>query len=117
MNEEHFQAEKFELDDLFEQYRAACPEVEPGANFMPVLWQKIEGRRSLWFRFGLLGKNALAVSAALCLLLLAMNLSAPPQVAANYADALLSDDSTEQVAFNELMRPMTPDSPVPAAAH
>ena len=108
MDEENFQAENFELDELFQQYRWACPDVEPGTLFMPVLWQKIDARRNLWFRFRQMGKNALAVSAALCLLLLAMNLAAPPQVAAGYADALLSDDSAEQVAYSEVVRPMPP---------
>jgi hypothetical protein len=33
------------LDALFAEYREACPDPEPGANFMPMLWQKIEARR------------------------------------------------------------------------
>jgi len=33
------------LDALFADYRAACPDPEPSANFMPMLWQKIEARR------------------------------------------------------------------------
>ena len=33
------------LDALWAEYRSACPDPEPGANFMPVLWQKIEARR------------------------------------------------------------------------
>jgi hypothetical protein len=33
------------LDALWAEYRAACPDPEPSANFMPMLWQKIEGRR------------------------------------------------------------------------
>jgi anti-sigma-K factor RskA len=34
------------LDALWAEYRAACPDPEPGASFMPVLWQKIEARRT-----------------------------------------------------------------------
>jgi anti-sigma-K factor RskA len=33
------------LDALWAEYRAACPDPEPGANFLPMLWQKIEARR------------------------------------------------------------------------
>jgi hypothetical protein len=33
------------LDALWAQYRDACPDPEPGAGFMPGLWQKIEARR------------------------------------------------------------------------
>ena len=35
-----------QLDALWAEYRAACPDPETSANFMPMLWQKIEGRRS-----------------------------------------------------------------------
>ena len=34
------------LDRLFAAYRDACPDPEPGAGFMPALWQKIEARRA-----------------------------------------------------------------------
>ncbi len=34
------------LDALFAEYREACPDPEPSANFMPGLWQRIEARRS-----------------------------------------------------------------------
>jgi anti-sigma-K factor RskA len=33
------------LDTLWAEYRAACPDPEPGANFLPMLWQKIDARR------------------------------------------------------------------------
>ena len=39
------------LDQLFQTYRAACPDVEPSTNFMPNLWQRIEGRHSFGFVF------------------------------------------------------------------
>lgn len=34
-----------QLDELFGQYRAACPDVDPGANFMPQVWARIDARR------------------------------------------------------------------------
>lgn len=33
------------LDALFAEYRMACPDPEPGADFMPGLWKRIEARR------------------------------------------------------------------------
>ncbi len=33
------------LDALFAEYRAACPDPEPGADFMPGMWKRIEARR------------------------------------------------------------------------
>lgn len=35
-----------ELDGLFRAYREACPDPEPGANFMPQLWDRIESRQT-----------------------------------------------------------------------
>lgn len=37
-----------ELDDLFAAYREACAPPEARADFMPRLWERIEGRRR-WF--------------------------------------------------------------------
>jgi hypothetical protein len=34
------------LDAMFAAYRMACPDPEPGTNFMPGLWKRIEARRS-----------------------------------------------------------------------
>jgi len=36
-----------QLDALFRAYREACPTPEPGPNFMPQLWHKIESRQTL----------------------------------------------------------------------
>jgi hypothetical protein len=33
------------LDALFVEYRAACPDPEPSADFMPGMWKRIEARR------------------------------------------------------------------------
>jgi hypothetical protein len=89
------------LDELFERYRMACPDVDPGPNFMPVLWQKIEARHSFWFTFVRFGRGALTASAALCLLLVVLNLSSTPQVMASYTDAILAETSAEQTYYTE----------------
>jgi len=89
------------LDELFDRYRLACPDVEAGPNFMPTLWQKIEARHSFWFTFVRFGRGALTASAALCLLLLVLNLSTTPQVMASYTDAILAESSAEQTYYTE----------------
>jgi hypothetical protein len=33
------------LDALFTEYRMACPDREPSADFMPSMWKRIEARR------------------------------------------------------------------------
>jgi hypothetical protein len=97
------------LDELFEQYRMACPDVDAGPNFMPLLWQKIESRHSFWFTFVRFGRGALTASAALCLLLVVLNLSSTPQVMASYPDAILAETSAEQTYYTEAIH----TSPVP----
>jgi hypothetical protein len=33
------------VDALFAEYRMACPDPEPSADFMPAMWRRIEARR------------------------------------------------------------------------
>ena len=57
------------LNDLFEAYRMACPDMDAGVNFTPNLWAKIEACKvtTQWFRRGamLLVTAGLAASAIL----------------------------------------------------
>ena len=95
------------LDRLFQEYRAACPEIEPSANFLPAVWQKIEARQSFWYVFRHLGRPVTAASAALCLLLLVLNLiSSPPthSLVPSYTDALMADHSAEKTYYAEAIR-------------
>jgi hypothetical protein len=94
-----------ELKELFQDYRSACPDVEPSANFMPALWQKIESRHSFWFVFQRFGRSFMTASAALCLLLLVLNF-----VSANggsvslwsfYTDALMDEHTAEETYYTE----------------
>lgn len=94
------------LDEFFQRYRLACPEIDAGPDFMPVLWQKIEARHSFWFTFVRFGRGALTASAALCLLLLVLNLVATPQVMASYTDAILAESSAEQTYYTEAIHPI-----------
>lgn len=102
------------FDALLESYRAACPELEPSANFMPGVWQKIEARRSFWLVFLREARTALAACAALCLVLLILNFltSSPARFTApTYADALMAEHNAEQTYYTEGIR-ATPVSAV-----
>jgi hypothetical protein len=95
------------LDKLFEVYRDACPEVEPGAHFMPAVWQRIEARRSFWFVFQREARTFVTASAALCLLLLVLNFIGVTNThifASTYADALMADHSAENTYYTEAIR-------------
>lgn len=96
--------DEIRLQRLFESYRNACPEVEPGALFMPRLWQRIEARQSFGSAFDRLSRLMAAVSAAVCLLLLVLNLVSSPASAVSdqsYTDALMAEHSVEQTYYTE----------------
>lgn len=97
----------YQLDELFQRYRAACPDVEAGANFMPSLWDRIESRRSFALTFERLAKPLMTVLAAVCALLLVLNLAGIGQnslPAASYTDALAADSSAERTYYTEAIR-------------
>lgn len=92
------------LDTLLQAYRSACPDIEPAANFMPILWQKIEARRSFWLVFQHEARAFVTASAALFVVLLVLNLFSGTQThlnASTYADALMADHSAEQTYYTE----------------
>jgi hypothetical protein len=100
-------SEESRLDALLAAYRAACPDVEASANFMPSLWQKIEARHGFWFIFQHLAGKVMTGCAALCLLLLALNLFSVQQAhfaTPSYADALMADHSAEETDYTEAVR-------------
>lgn len=105
------------LGRLFESYRDACPEVEPGALFMPRLWQRIEARQSFSSVFERLTRMFAAASAAVCLLLLVLNLVSTPHSSISdqsYTDALMAEHSVEQTYYTEAIL-TTPSTPSPVA--
>src|SRR5947209_20342946 len=94
------------LGELFQKYAHACPDVEPSANCMPSLWQRIEARHSFGSIFERLARNGMAAAAALCLVLIVLNLVAPTRNPAVqfYTDALMADHSAERTYYTEAIR-------------
>ena len=89
------------LNRLFTDYRAACPDPEPGANFMPALWQRIEARRNPVLQWVTLSRRALAGALALCLMfgvVLGTALSSSQFYQSTYIEALDAGDSPEDLA-------------------
>jgi Na+-transporting NADH:ubiquinone oxidoreductase subunit NqrB len=93
------------LNDLFQTYRAACPEVEPSSHFMPKLWQRIESRHTFGFVFQNLARTTVTACAALCLLLAVLNFASPFQKrnapVPNYTDVLMAEHSAENTYYTE----------------
>lgn len=89
------------LDRLFADYRTACPDPEPGANFMPALWQRIEARRNPVLQWVTLSRRALVGALALCLVLgfvMGTALSSSQFYQSTYIEALDDDAAPEDLA-------------------
>ena len=58
-----------QLSALFAAYRAACPDPEASANFMPRLWAQIEARQSFAYSFKRLAQAIITAAAAVTILM------------------------------------------------
>ena len=89
------------LDRLFAEYRTACPDPEPGANFMPALWRRIEARRNPLLQWVTLSRRALVGALVLCLVfgfVMGTGLSPAQFYQSTYIEALENDDAQEELA-------------------
>ncbi len=88
-----------ELNGLFASYKAAVPDPEPSANFMPELWQRIDGRRSILLRVRKLTQVFVAAAAALCLLFAMVQvIPGRADLAGTYVDVLADSMPIENLA-------------------
>jgi len=107
------------VEELFAQYRAACPELEPSVHFMPDLWRRIDARRGFWFVFQGLARTAAVAAIMVCLLLAALNLRNPGAsgVIATYPDALAADHTAERTYYTEAIADTSSSEQAPVAVH
>jgi len=95
-----------ELNGLFASYKAALPDVEASANFMPELWRRIEGRRSILLRIKKLTQVFLAAAAAISIVfvtMLSVPAFSPSDVRANYVEVLADAYPTETLASHGIL--------------
>jgi hypothetical protein len=71
------------LDSLFQAYRAACPDRDPSANFMPELWRRVEARQAFTFSFRHMANGFVTAALALAVFL-GVYLAIPPRPAPVY---------------------------------
>jgi len=78
------------LEAVWRAYRAACPDQEPGVNFMPDLWRRIDARRSYTFSFERMVRGFVTAAAAITVAVgvyVSMPAAKPP-AEVNYLEAL-----------------------------
>lgn len=82
------------IDELFRAYRDACPAPEPGADFMPAMWARIQARETSENWFGRFAKG-LVTAAVAASVILGMTLSSLNRSSsffdATFVDALRAD--------------------------
>ena len=95
-----------EIQEMFASYRDAIPDPEPGAQFMPQLWTRIDSHRKVTFSFGRLARAFVSVSLASCLAMSALFLMPgsqnSPIYGATYLDALSADHNDDVMIDMEL---------------
>ena len=94
------------LDDFFASYRAACPEMDGGPDFMPGLWRRIDAKRAARTQFRHLSRMVLSGAAAMCLLLSGAMLlpsNATPSLQQSYVDALAASHDAETWSYAEAL--------------
>jgi hypothetical protein len=90
-----------ELNQLFRSYKAALPDPDPSANFMPQLWRNIEARQTLMLRVRKLTQMFVGAAAAVCLLFAMVQVvpgGSRPEVHASYVDALAAAHPADSLA-------------------
>ena len=95
-----------QLDKLFRAYREACPDPDPGAEFMPGLWSKIEARRSYTLDLRWWTSAFVTAAAALCIAMAIYTAQPPvsPVYTTTYVDTLDTGEALETLAYADLVR-------------
>lgn len=89
------------LDALFAEFRSACPDPEPSANFMPAMWKRIEARRTATvsvFRHWAQACVMATVAATLLIgAVLIPRFQDKPAANASYLEALSAEHSSDYI--------------------
>jgi hypothetical protein len=95
-----------ELSRLFASYKTVVPDPEASANFMPELWRRVEGRKSILLRIKKLTQVFLAAAAALSIVFVTL-LSVPaftrPDGSGSYIEVLADAYPTETLASHGIL--------------
>jgi hypothetical protein len=100
------------LEELFGAYRAACPDPEAGAGFMPGLWDKIESRRrsTIFLRRWTSAFVAAATAVSLFMAVDSVRQNDSLMHTLSYVDTLGADEPFETFAYGDLAHLESPDT-------
>lgn len=95
------------LNQLFADYRQACPDFEGSAAFTPQLWQKIEARRGFSTRLRRFAQVVVSASAALSLAMAVLLVTpvSQPNNSTTYLEILDEEQPHETLAYADVEQP------------
>lgn len=91
------------LETLFRAYREACPDPEPGVNFMPEMWAKIDARQLSTNLFSRMARALVTVALAATVILGIMVSSVSQSNSTyngTYLEALTADQTSSMEPLN-----------------
>ena len=93
------------FDSLLAEYKRSFGEPAISANFSPMLWQKIESRKTMTFGFERLAQRFVTAAMALCLLMGLFLITPLPQTSSltTYVEVLA--DEHEIMAYSDVTPP------------
>ncbi len=98
------------LARLFAAYREACPDPEPGGDFMPRLWQKIEARRAFSYSLKRIARGVITAAAAAALVM-ALFLAPRHRTTPSYLELLAAGQSHDNIADTEIVQSAAYENP------
>ncbi|HLK17616.1 MAG TPA: hypothetical protein VKT81_01635 [Bryobacteraceae bacterium] len=101
-----------ELKSLFASYRAALPDPDASANFMPELWRRIQARQTLVMRVRKLTQIFVGAAAAACLVFATIQVipgASRQEVHASYVDGLAAAHPAENLVALGIVAKDSPD--------
>jgi hypothetical protein len=92
-----------ELDTLFSRYRDACVVPEPSPQFMPQLWQRIEGRQTFQLDLRRWAQGFVTLAAAASLAIAVLQAWPSEAFPANtYVEVLSAEHSPNAMPFQDV---------------
>jgi hypothetical protein len=95
------------LESLWADYHRSLPDSEPGPDFMPGLWRKIDASQSTLSSIRRWSRGLVTAAAAAALVMMVF-LALPsghlsPVYTATYLDALAADQSPDRLAYADVV--------------
>ncbi len=96
------------LARLFDEYRAALPDMEGSTAFLPGLWQRIDARQNYASGFRRMARMIVTAAAAVSLLMSAwiVNHGHSVYYDNSYVELLAAGDTPDSFVDSEIVRPL-----------